>query len=54
MLEWKEYASRKSNNYEGILPADDHSGVEEILTELFDFLNENIIGKGNAVDFDQL
>lgn len=54
MLEWKEYASRKSNNYEGILPTDDHSGVEEILTELFDFLNENIIGKGNAVDFDQL
>lgn len=54
MLEWKDQSSRQSNSYEGVLPEDHKSGIEEILRALFEFLNENIIGKGNAVDFDQL
>ncbi|WP_298863979.1 hypothetical protein [uncultured Gimesia sp.] len=54
MLEWNNHSSRKSNDYEAILPENQEYLIDEILRELFNFLNETLIGNGNAIDFDQL
>ena len=54
MIEWTDKSDRGSAFYDGQVVENESTNIETTLTEMFDFLVSNIVGKGNAAEFNRL